>query len=391
MEQRLHLQPTALYLCAALILAGCGGGKPVETPVAKKAVTPPKPAGPPPPRYQKPENVRGIYVTAWSAGGTKKMNQLIDLLRKTELNSMVIDIRDDGNNYFKMGIPLSDESGATKVAVVNTAKLMDRLEKGGVYPIARIACFRDAFVPKKHPELAVNLKSGGVWKDRSGHTWLDPYNKKNWEYIGQIVDYALELRFPEIQLDYVRFPSEGKADTQAFPGKKTYPDPKATPTQVVAAFAEFIKERVHKKGGVISADIFGIVSSSKSDQGIGQELNTVAAPFDLICPMVYPSHFAKGEYGIKDPNASPYAILKKSLEDYKKRVPNVKVRPWLQDFWGYNAEQIKAQIKAARETGYTEYLMWNASNKYVTAAYGGPDEEVPDTEKKPETPVKSGD
>lgn len=321
------------------------------------------------------------------------MNQLFELLNKTELNAMVIDIRDDGNNYFKMGIPLSDESGATKVAVINPAKLMVRLEKAGVYPIARIACFRDAFVPKKHPELAVNLKSGGVWKDRSGHTWLDPYNKKNWEYIGQIVDYALDLRFPEIQLDYVRFPSEGKADTQAFPGKKSYPDPKATPTQVVAAFAEFIKERVKKRGAVLSADIFGIVSSSKSDQGIGQELNTIVAPFDLINPMVYPSHFAKGEYGIKDPATSPYAILKKSLGDYKERVPNTKVRPWLQDFWGYTADQIKAQIKAARELGYEEYLMWNASNKYVTAAYGGPDKPAsivsPSPEKKPEAPKKA--
>lgn len=362
-----HFLTPALYLCLVATIAGCGGAK---EPVAKapKPVAP-KPAAPPPPRYEKPEFVRGIYVTAWSAGSTRKMDKLTGLLDRTELNSMVIDVRDDGFNYFKMGIPLSDESGATKVAVINPAKLMDRLEKGKIYPIARIACFRDAFVPKKHPEFAVNKAGGGLWKDRSGHTWLDPYNKKNWEYIGQIVDYALELRFPEIQLDYVRFPSEGKASDQVFPGKKTYPDPKATPTQVVAAFAEFIKERVHKKGGVLSADIFGIVSSAKSDQGIGQELETVAAPFDLICPMVYPSHFAKGEYGIKDPSASPYAIIKKSLADYKERVPKVNVRPWLQDFWGYTAEQIKAQIKAAREVGYNEYLIWNARNQFVEAAY----------------------
>lgn len=358
-------------MVALYLVAGCGKSAP---PLAKSA-TPPlpeKPAGPPPPRYEKPEFVKGIYVTAWSAGSTRKMEKLSALLANTELNSMVIDVRDDGYNYFKMGIPLSDESKATTVAVINPAKLMDTLEAKKIYPIARIACFRDAFVPKKHPELAVNKTGGGVWKDRSGRTWLDPYNKKNWEYIGQIVDYALDLRFPEIQLDYVRFPSEGNSETQVFPGKKTYPDPKALPTDVVAAFAEFIKERVHKRGAVLSADIFGIVSSSPSDQGIGQELNKVSAPFDLICPMVYPSHFAKGEYGIKDPSASPYAIIKKSLEDYKERVPDVKVRPWLQDFWGYTADQIQAQIKAAREVGYNEYLIWNAKNQYVEAAYEAP-------------------
>lgn len=358
-----------LVLCAlSACLAGCGGKTP---PIAKAPPKPPKVAvpEPTPSPFKKPEAVRGIYLTAWSAGSTRKMDKVLAMLDRTELNALVIDVRDAGQNYWKgMGIKLSDESGATIVAVTNGKKVMDRLLAHGTYPIARIACFRDNYVPKKHPNQAVNKITGGVWKDRGGYTWLDPYNKKNWDYIAAIVDFALDQGFPEIQLDYVRFPSEGKASVQAFPAKKSYPDPKAKPQDVVAAFANFIGERVRKRKAVFSADLFGIISSSKSDQGIGQELEKVAEPFDVLCPMVYPSHFAKGEYGVKDPSSSPYLILSKSLADFKSRLPGKSVRPWLQDFFGYGVTQVQAQIKASKELGYEEYLLWNARNIYTEAA-----------------------
>jgi hypothetical protein len=321
--------------------------------------------------FEKPQAVKGIYLTAWSAGSTRKMDKMLDLLDHTELNAVVIDVRDSGDMYFKTGIPLADESHATMVAVANPVKLFEKLEKHKVWPIARIACFRDVWVPKKFPALAVQLKDGRVWKDRSGHSWLDPYNKKNWDYIGQTVDFALSLGFPEIQLDYVRFPSEGKSSSQVFLGRKTYPDPNAKPEDVISAFAKFIGDKVRAHGAVFSADIFGIISSTKGDEGIGQELEKVAGPFDVISPMVYPSHFAKGEYGIANPDRSPYEILKKSLGDYKKRLPNKTVRPWLQDFSlqsHYGPEQVRAQMKAARELGYPGFLLWNAGNHYTEGA-----------------------
>lgn len=324
--------------------------------------------------FEKPERVRGIYVTAWTASGNTKMEKLLKLLDDTELNAMVIDIRDSGNMYFKTDIALAQHAPKTQVAIKDGKPLMQKLKKRGVYPIARIACFRDKYVPSAVPELGVQKSGGGLWKDRSGHTWLDPYNKKNWDYLAETVEFALDLGFPEIQLDYVRFPSEGSATNQVFPAKKSYGDGKARPDDVITAFAEFIGEKVRARGAEYSADIFGIISSGTTDQGIGQTLEKIAEPFDLVCPMVYPSHFAKGEYGIAHPNAQPYITIKKSLTDYKKRIPNKKVRPWLQDFslFGvhYGADKVKAQIKAAREIGYTEYLLWNAGNNYTAAALG---------------------
>ncbi len=356
----------SLYSCAASaektpdISEKAGNSSP--EPVVEKKPEPPKI------RYPKPDKVKGIYVTAWTAGGQKRMEQLLKLLDDTELNAMVIDVRDSGEMYFDTGIALAKEVKANHIGVVNPTALMDRLEKRGVYPIARISCFRDVFVPKAMPSRGVQLPDGRIWKDHSGHAWLDPYNKKNWEYIADTVQYALDLGFPEIQLDYVRFPSEGRASTQRFPAKKDYPDKNAKPEDVITQFATYIGEKVRAKGAVYSSDIFGIISSTKADQGIGQSLEKIAEPFDLVCPMVYPSHFARGEYGIADPNSSPYAIIKKSLGDFKKRIPNKPVRPWLQDFSlgvRYGAPQVQAQIKASRELGYEEFLLWNASNRYT--------------------------
>lgn len=368
----------AVALAATLLfVAGCSQSEPAASPDPPKGVTnaktpAPVKTEPPKARFARPDKVRGIYLTAWGAGSTRKMDNVLAMLKRTELNALVIDIRDSGQNYWKNDNAISAKVRANNTAVVNPEKVMARLEKSEVYPIARIACFRDNLVPASMPNRAViHKESGKVWKDRSGNSWLDPYNQRNWEYIGEIVDFALDQGFPEIQLDYVRFPSEGKSSTMAFPAAKSYEKKDATPTEVVAAFADFIREKVHAKGAVLSADIFGIVSIGAGDQGIGQALETVAEPFDLICPMVYPSHFAKGEYGIKDPNSSPYAIVSKSLQDYKKRLPDKHVRPWLQDFSlgvKYGKKEVQSQIRAAKEAGYEEYLLWNPQNRYTEAA-----------------------
>ena len=357
-------------------VASCGKAPVVpatSNPVAEKPVTkgtlaekPPTPKEPDAPSFTKPDHVKGIYLTAWSAASPKKMTKMLALLDRTELNSVVIDVRDTGEVYFPIDDPMVKKVHAmqkgTLTAFRDPKPLMERLSKAGVYPIARIACFRDNYVPKIDPSRSVQLPNGNPWKDHSGHGWLDPYDKRNWEYMAKMVDYAMDIGFPEIQLDYVRFPSEGKSSTQVFPNKGKYDDPKAHPDDVITAFAKWIGDRVRARGRTYSADVFGIISSGTVDQGIGQTLEKIAEPFDVLSPMVYPSHFAKGEYGIPDPSKAPYAIIQKSLGDYKRRLPKMTIRPWLQDFFHYNAQDVKAQIKAAKDLGYDQYLMWNAGN-----------------------------
>jgi hypothetical protein len=335
----------------------------------KPVVYKPKPAPPKDTRINvpRPTHVRGIYVTAWSAGSNRKMTKLLELVDSTELNAMVIDVRDAGILYWKTGIATAEECGATRIAIVRPDALMQRLEKHRVYAIARIACFRDNLVPRKYPERGVLDAKGKPWKDTAGYTWLDPYNKENWEYIGKVVDFALDRGFQEIQLDYVRFPSEGTKKQMVFPSQKAFGD-KAKFSEAIQAFVEFIGERVRVRHAAFSGAIFGIVSINKTDQGIGQSLEAVARPFDVVSPMVYPSHFARGEYGVKDPGSSPQTIVMKSLRDFSKRLPGKKLRPWLQDFFGYGKSEVQAQIRACKILGYDEYLLWNARNVYTSAA-----------------------
>ena len=322
--------------------------------------------------FDKPEHVKGLYWTAWTAGMSSGRARMFAIIDKTDINAVVIDVRDDGQMYFKNSLPLAAESGANKTAVGRPAVLFKSLVEHKVWPIARIACFRDNYVTKKHPELAIQFPDGKPWHDRRNYYWLDPYNKKNWDYLASVVDSAIDLGFPEIQLDYVRFPSEGKAATQVFPAKAEYAKSGEVAADVIAAFTKFIGERVHKRKALFSVDIFGIISSTKGDEGIGQQLEKVSASFDVLSPMIYPSHFAKGEYGIKNPNYVPYDIIKKSLNDYKKRLPTVTIRPWLQAFTlgppKYGAPELKAQIKAAKDVGYQGYLIWNAQNRYPYVA-----------------------
>lgn len=321
--------------------------------------------------FEKPEHVRGIYLTAWSAGSKRKMENILKMLEETDLNALVIDIRDAGNVYFKTGIELADNAKASHNAVRDPKALLQMLKDNNIYPIARISCFKDKFVPEFDKNLAVQKPDGKIWKDRSGSPWLDPYNLENWQYLSEVVLYALELGFPEIQLDYVRFPSEGDVKNMVFPAKSKYPKKDAPPQEVIRDFANYIRDLVHEHEAVISADLFGIISSGQDDQGIGQQLEEVAEPFDLICPMVYPSHYAKGEYGIKDPNSSPYAIVKASLTDFLKRLPGKPIRPWLQDFSlgvKYGKSEVQDQIKACYELGIYEFLLWNPRNIYTSDA-----------------------
>jgi len=363
-----------LAVSAALALVSCSSPKSSETPAqipAPKLAAKPKPPEPQGPVFTRPQAVKGIYLTAWTAGGANSLDRQLKLVSQTELNSVVIDVRDTGENYFPTKIPLSDEAEKNEyLAVPKPQKLMQKLSDAKVWPIARIACFRDNLVTKAFPERAIQLPNGHPWQDRSRHCWLDPYNKKNWQYIAQIVDYAMNIGFPEIQLDYVRFSSEGNSKNQVFPAKKSYEPKNSKPEDVVEAFATYISDRVRKRGRLISADIFGIISSTKGDEGIGQQLEKVAAPFDAISPMVYPSHFARGEYRIPNPNAAPYEIVYKSLNDFRKRLPKKEVRPWLQAFSlgiKYGGKEIRAQIKAANDAGCTEFLLWNAGNRYTSA------------------------
>ncbi|MGO4185572.1 putative glycoside hydrolase [Paenibacillus sp. TAF43_2] len=320
--------------------------------------------------------IKGIYVTAHSAGGAR-MESLLKLLDDTDLNSMVIDIKDD-NGYitYPTTTPELLEVGASKKYIRDINELMLTLKKHNIYPIARIVVFKDTVLARKQPELSFLQQDGTIWKNNRGESFVNPYRKEVWDYNIAVAKEAAKLGFKEIQFDYVRFPEgfDNKSDTLTFS--------KADQSRVdtVAGFVKYAREQLQPLGVRVSVDIFGYAASVPTAEGIGQDFVKISNDVHVISPMVYPSHYSTGWFKQKDPDKSPYETIKGAMLDtHKKLDPGTEskpiIRPWIQDFTAswlgaghfvkYGKTEVEAQIRALKETGIKEFLLWNAGNKYT--------------------------
>nr|WP_238357388.1 putative glycoside hydrolase [Cohnella zeiphila] len=324
--------------------------------------------------------VKGIYVTAYSAGGSR-LSSLLGLVDKTGLNAMVIDIKDD-NGYitYKTDNPELTKMGTPKSFIPDIGKLLNTLKAHQIYPIARIVVFKDTVLAKNHPELSYVTGSGAVWQNGNGDSFVNPYRKEVWDYNVAIAKEAARLGFKEIQFDYVRFPEgfEKKADSLKF----TKTD--ESRVDIVSDFVKYAKQRLAPLGVRVSVDIFGYAASVPAAEGIGQDFVKISNGVNVISPMIYPSHYGAGWFGQKDPDKAPYATIKGAMADTRKKLDPLGgkqpiIRPWIQDFTAswlgkshyipYGAAEVDAQIKALKESGVNEFLLWNAGNKYTPEAH----------------------
>ncbi len=319
--------------------------------------------------------VKGIYVSGPIAGHAK-MDDLIALVDETELNAMVIDIKnDDGRVTYKMQTDTVLEIGAGINYIKDIDELVKKCKEKNIYLIARIVAFRDPFLAKQKPELAVRTKSGEIFQDKNGLAWVNPYKKEVWDYLMEIAEGAAEAGFDEIQFDYVRFSTDLRAVEMDFGSEAEGTDK----IEIITQFTEYAYETLTPLGVFVAADVFGTVIDNETDQKIvGQDYAKMAEHLDYICPMVYPSHYVNGAYGINVPDADPYRTIyaaANSSGEVLSVLPEekrAKVRVWLQGFtasWvpghiSYGREAIRAQIKGAYDAGYEEWILWNASVRY---------------------------
>lgn len=322
------------------------------------------------PVERQPVQVRGIYMTGYTAGSTARVDSLVELIDRTELNAVVIDVKEDtGQISYMMDSPVVKAvPGATVPKIRDIDALIAKLNAHGIYTIARIVTFKDNVYATAHPEAAVHTSAGAVWKDRTGQGWLNPYSQQTWDYALTVAKDAAAHGFREIQFDYVRFPSDGKVKDMVFPGADA-----RSHKDVIAGFLKYMHENLAPMGVYVSADVFGLVTAAKDDLTIGQQYEDIIANVDYVCPMVYPSHYGPGNYGLADPNKAPYETVLKALQDAQRRLGDSKaiVRPWLQDFSlgvHYGAAEVRAQIQAAYDAGVKEWILWNPSNKFTEGA-----------------------
>jgi hypothetical protein len=341
-------------------------------------------------RVAKPTHVRGIYLNAWAAGSAQRLARLIELARETEINSFVIDVKEVGEISYRSAVPLAYEIGATRTYIPNIRRVLDQLRANGIYPIARIVVFRDEVLAKARPDLAVVRADGSIWVDNYGHYWVDSYNREVWDYNIALAREAIELGFSEIQWDYVRFPDVPQAlmRTAVWPAAAG-----RTKAEGIREFLLYAREQLADTNAPVTADVFGLTVSTRNDMGIGQQWEMMVDAVDAILPMVYPSHYAAGSYGIAQPNARPHQLIRTTLGHAVRRTAGVEnaaiIRPWLQDFTlgqpRYGPAHVRAQIQGVYDAGLHEWILWNPGSRYTEAALATADGRVPDL------PIPDGD
>lgn len=337
-------------------------------------VTPPEP--PPPPKHlSTPEPVRGVYMSSWVAGTPSIRDRLVKLIDDTELNAVVIDIKDyTGRISFATDNPLLQATGAPEKRIPDIEDFIGLLHRKEIYVIGRIATFQDPFLTLKRPDLAVKRASdGAVWGDYKKARWLDPASRETWDYIVTIAQESEKRGFDELNFDYIRFPSDGNMRDISYP---FFDQTKLTKADSLKEFFAYLREKLGPLDVPLSADFFGMTATNNDDLNIGQLWENGLIYFDYVAPMVYPSHYPPGFMGYKNPALYPYEIVKHSLEEGLRRAklvnqPASKIRPWLQDFdlgAPYTAEVIRKEKQAVADAGLTSWMMWNAGNQYTKEA-----------------------
>jgi hypothetical protein len=383
----------AAALAAGLLLAACsdapGAQPPADTGriapqttavVTPDALPPDSIARPRVPLVPTPDTLRGLYVNRWAAIG-QKIYKLIDVAKRTEVNALVIDVKDDrGYLLYPSRVPLAREIGAdaqnSEIMAMSHRRLramLDTMRAHDIYPIARIVVVKDPMLAEKKREWAIKRKSDGTpWLDKNGKPWLDPHQKGVWDYAVDLAIEAVDLGFSEVQFDYVRFPDEQRLVREAsFPlaaGRLR--------ADVIRQQLGDARKRLAPLGVPMTIDVFGLTTSDTTDMGIGQRWERFIDQADVVLPMTYPSHYAPGSYKVAKPNANPYAIIDAAMKDAKRRSEGIagaaKVVPWYQDFTlgapRYGVAQVRAQMQAGYDNGVPSWILWNPSSNYTIAA-----------------------
>jgi hypothetical protein len=313
--------------------------------------------------------VRALYVNRWATQSRKRMAALIAAADTTEINALVLDMKDEFGLNFKTANPEFAKNAGTAPKVSNLVALLDTLKAHKILPIARLVVFKDSVTARIHPEWTIRKKDGSIWRDKKGIAWVNPYHRELWEYNIGVAEELVKLGFGEVQFDYIRFPEPYPSlPPQVFPGADlSKPD-------ALAAYLKEAKTRLNKLGVRSTADIFGLVTTVGGALEVGQQWEKISPNVDVVLPMVYPSHYPRGDLGIPYPNAEPYKVILTAISRAHERDKKISIkesehiRPWLQAFTlgkpEYGAEQITAQKKAVYDAGYDGWVLWNPGSKY---------------------------
>lgn len=333
-------------------------------------------------KYPK-DGVRGIYVSADATNG-EKFEELTKFIDESDLNAMVIDVKDDSGNVtinFNTG---NKEIDKHTLDIVDAKPLLNKMKEKDIYPIARIVTFKDKNLAESHSEWSFKQADGSVWESDGGDKFVNPFIKEVWDYNINVSKEAAKAGFRDIQYDYVRFPEAFEnVESSLTYDKRNYKNSKLSDVdQRVDTISQFLKtarKALKPYGAEVSADVFGYAAMVEEAPGIGQSFPKIAENTDAISSMIYPSHWSPGDFGLEAPDKEPYEAVDHYL-DKETAVLNKlgdkkpKSRPWPQDFTArylgegkymeYDSKAVEAQVQALKDHGINECLLWNAGNDY---------------------------
>jgi hypothetical protein len=313
--------------------------------------------------------IRGLYVNRFAAQSTRKMKRLIGVADSTEINAFVIDVKDEFGLNFKSDDPILQKNAGTQTKVANMKALVDTLNAHGILPIARIVVFKDSVAARMNPNSTIRRADGSIWRDHEGLAWVNPYANAIWDYNIRVAEEMARMGFGEIQFDYIRFPEPYKSlPQQVFPESNGRSKP-----QALSEFLKEAKTRIDKFGIRTTADIFGLTTTVSGALEVGQRWEPMVQAVDVVLPMVYPSHYPRGSFGIARPNAEPYDVIHIAISRGRVRsealgVKGERVRPWLQAFSlgqpKYGPAEIEAQKTAVYDSGFEGWVLWHPGSSY---------------------------
>lgn len=324
-------------------------------------------------------DIEAVYLTGAHLTDEIAIQRIIDLAQTTEVDAVVIDIK-EGDVYYDTGVQFFQDANAVTPAY-DPAALVQRFKDAGLYTIARIVVFNDPVVAENRPDLAIKTTDGQIWRGYNGNAWVNPYKQELWQPNIDLGIEAANMGFDEVQFDYVRFPSDGDLSNAEFGKEHTYSEEERVGT--IVRFLSMARDQLTAHHVKTGADVFAIIALSPNDQGIGQRFADFTRVVDYISPMAYPSHFTAGPLGMSvEPNSAPYETLQITMASAAAKVPGMvlKIRPWLQDFTmgdpPYGPEQVGDEIRATMEGGASGWMLWNPNSEFTVGALA-PKDSVP--------------
>lgn len=342
-----------------------------------------------------PTAVKGIYIASKPLSNEEFMSGLWDVMDNTELNAVVIDIKDDYGRitYNMQGVGIVDELGSVDACIDDMPSLMQKFKEHGIYTIARIVSMRDPYIGEVKPEWCLTNPDGSIYRDNSGNTWINPYKTEYWDYLLDIGRQCIADGFDEVQFDYIRFCTDKGASDCIFDENETKGRDKIS---IITEAVQYLADNIRAAGGFVSCDVFGTIIGSPVDaRAVGQEYAQLASLVDYMCPMIYPSHYSAGNFGLDMPDKHPYeailgalkrskSVLAKSFTQGGDCGTEAAVRPWLQAFtatWlgegnyiNYDAAAVRQQIQGVYDAGYDEWILWSAAVNYDFSGFLTPSE-----------------